>query len=330
MSDERDHPLLAMPRDRRSQRELQRLVERQVLSAEQAEAVRRALRLSPGLGPDRARWAEIAGYVGGGLVLAGAVLLVGTSWGRLSEITRGSLVGTFTVILLGAGVIAAGGLSRLAHGQREVDTPRLRIAATLLALAAGTLAVTVVVSLSQRPDSAAVAIGGASGLVLSAIGYWLLPTVFGLVAAVTLEVVTALSAVSAVVRTTPLEAMIVLVVSGLVVAALAVGSVLRQRLVGLALGLGLAMVGMQQLLGQEPKWAYSSTFVFGAACLVLYRSWRSWVSLAFGVLGLTLAVPEAVWDLTGGQVGGAAIPLIGGVVLLVSSGLGLRVRRRGT
>ncbi|PRX45915.1 putative membrane protein DUF2157 [Prauserella shujinwangii] len=71
------------------------LVRRGVLSAEQARVVRAELRLgTPGTpragGPP---WAEIAGYLGGGLVLTGVVVLVSASWDRLPDTARAGLVG---------------------------------------------------------------------------------------------------------------------------------------------------------------------------------------------------------------------------------------------
>jgi hypothetical protein len=65
------------------------------------------------------------------------------------------------------------------------------------------------------------------------------------------------------------------------------------------------------------------------ACLALYRFERSLVLLAAGVIGVTIAVPEAVWDITNGAGGAAAILLIAGAVLLGASGAGLWLRRQG-
>lgn len=48
-----------------------------------------------------------------------------------------------------------------------------------------------------------------------------------------------------------------------------------------------------------------------------------------GVLGVSVAVPEAVWDWTDGAGGAAGILLVGGAVLLVASGVGRRLHRAG-
>ncbi|MGW5162633.1 hypothetical protein ACWEPN_44775, partial [Nonomuraea wenchangensis] len=57
---------------------LRRLVREGTLTAAQALAVHQAL--DEAERPARARWAEVAGYVGGALLLVGAVSLAGTSW----------------------------------------------------------------------------------------------------------------------------------------------------------------------------------------------------------------------------------------------------------
>ena len=45
-------------------------------------------------------------------------------------------------------------------------------------------------------------------------------------------------------------------------------------------------------------WTYVITLAVAFACLALYRTERQLVLLLTGVLGVTVAVPEAVWDAT--------------------------------
>ena len=92
---------------------LRRLVEEAVLSPEQAAEVERALRDAAPARPPRIPWAEVAGYLGGGLVLVGAVLLVATSWAGWTEPARTAVAGTATLLLLTAGVVAAHGFPGL-------------------------------------------------------------------------------------------------------------------------------------------------------------------------------------------------------------------------
>lgn len=309
---------------------LRRLVDGGVLTEDQLAEVRRVLR-DTAAGPpllSRVRWAEVAGYLGGGLVLTGAVLLVATSWERLSETARTVLLGGFAALLLVAGVVAAGGVAGLLAARSRDHTARLRVAAVLLALGAGATALTVGVAMPESADSDAwvVSIAGAAGLLLAVAGYALLPTVFGLIASIGLGLVAVMAGMDALVGLDLLPAGLTLFGSGLVVIVLAILRVLRERLVGLALGSGIALFGAQQLIAQDDTapWAYLLSFGLGAALLAVHYWVRSWVPLVFGVIAIALAVPEAIWDLTDHAVGGAAIPLIAGLILLAASAIGLR------
>lgn len=309
---------------------LQRLVDDGVLTGDQLAEVRRVLRETAAGPPllSRVRWAEVAGYLGGGLVLTGAVLLVATSWERLSETARTVLLGGFAALLLVAGVVAAGGVAGLLAARSRDHTARLRVAAVLLALGAGATALTVGVAMPESADSDAwvVSIAGAAGLLLAVAGYALLPTVFGLIASIGLGLVAVMAGMDALVGLDLLPAGLTLFGSGLVVIVLAILRMLRERLVGLALGSGIALFGAQQLIAQDDTapWAYLLSFGLGAALLAVHYWVRSWVPLVFGVIAIALAVPEAIWDLTDHAVGGAAIPLIAGLILLAASAIGLR------
>lgn len=309
---------------------LRRLVDDGVLTGDQLAEVRRVLRETAAGPPllSRVRWAEVAGYLGGGLVLTGAVLLVATSWERLSETARTVLLGGFAALLLVAGVVAAGGVAGLLAARSRDHTARLRVAAVLLALGAGATALTVGVAMPESADSDAwvVSIAGAAGLLLAVAGYALLPTVFGLIASIGLGLVAVMAGMDALVGLDLLPAGLTLFGSGLVVIVLAILRMLRERLVGLALGSGIALFGAQQLIAQDDTapWAYLLSFGLGAALLAVHYWVRSWVPLVFGVIAIALAVPEAIWDLTDHAVGGAAIPLIAGLILLAASAIGLR------
>lgn len=298
---------------------LDRLVGDGVLSPEQADAVERALRVREARRV-RVPWAEVAGYLGGGLVLVGAVLLVATSWGRWGEFARTFVTGAAAVVLLAAGGAASGGLG----GRSAV---RGRISGTLLALGAGAVAAAVAVALTDRAGNGAVACG--AGLVVAVVGYVLVPSVPGVLASAGFLAAAILFTLDATVGITALNAGLAVAAGGLLVAGLAFGRVLPHRQTGLVAGLTLAVVGFQHLLGDEraAPAAYLLTFVVGAGCLALLRWERSWVLLVAGVAAVSIAVPEAVWDLTGGAVGGALLVLIAGAVLLLVSFAGFRLRR---
>lgn len=310
------------------------LVERGVLSREQAIAVRDALRTehakpaSPRL---RVNWSKVVGYLGGGLLLTGAILLTASTWERLSEVARTGLVGTFAVALLVAGGIAAGGPAGLWHGRRRDRTARLRVASALLALGAGAAALTVGVALPDASGTWGPPVAAGVGFVLAAAGYALLPIAFGLVAATVLGLLTVVLTLDVAVEMTQLVAGLGLVSTGLVLTILALSGVVRDRWLGVGMGLAIVIVGAQQPLfqdGREPV-GYLLTFAIGIGCLILWQRMRKWLLAGFGVVAVALAVPEAIWHVADGAVGAAAIPLIAGVVLLVASGVGLR-RRNAT
>ncbi|MEU5265543.1 hypothetical protein [Amycolatopsis sp. NPDC021455] len=308
---------------------LHRLVEEAVLSPEQAAEVERALREAESARGPRIPWAEVAGYLGGGLALVGAVLLVATSWAGWTEPARTAVAGTATMLLLTSGVIAAQGFSGLLTARRRPPSARLRVAATLIALAAGTTAITVVVALPDDAGSAGAALACGSGAVLAITGYLLLPSVTGLLAAAGLAVATVLSGLDATIGLTPVRGGLAVAATGLLIAGLALAGALPHRLIGTALGTALALFGAQQPLGESgtAAVAYVLTFALGAGFLALHYWKRSWPLLVSGILGVTLAVPETVWDLTDGAAGGAVIVLTAGAVLLAASGAGFRLRR---
>ena len=58
----------------------------------------------------------------------------------------------------------------------------------------------------------------------------------------------------------------------------------------------------------------------------LYVVTRAWPYLATGVIAVTVAVPEALYDWVEGSLGAAGVLLATGVTLLLSSLAGLRLR----
>ncbi|GAA3414906.1 hypothetical protein [Streptosporangium vulgare] len=103
------------------------------------------------------------------------------------------------------------------------------------------------------------------------------------------------------------------------------------RDLGIGMGAAIAIFGGQwPVLWDGNAWGYWLTALIAMAFLALYGRWRTWVLIVSGVAGLTLAVPEAVWDWTDGAVGGAVILVLAGVVLLAASGLGVVLHRRAT
>ncbi|MEV0628966.1 hypothetical protein [Nonomuraea wenchangensis] len=314
---------------------LRRLVREGVLTAAQALAVHQAL--DEAERPARARWAEVAGYVGGALLLVGAVSLAGTSWPVLSTAARVLILLSATVALLAAGLLLAGRGVRLRAGERRrawregverAGPVRRRTGGVALALASATGALAAA-ELSAAVTGTRLLAAAVTGLVLAAAGYVALPGGPCAVAAAGFAALTAEAVAGELSGYDSMAVGLTLVGTGVAWTALVRAGVIRQRRLGLGLGAAVALFGAQHGLGTgaDLAWSYVTTTAVAVACLVLYRWERAWVLLVAGVAGLTLAVPEAVWDWTDGAVGGSIALMIAGLVLVASSVLGLRLHR---
>jgi hypothetical protein len=313
---------------RQAQRqELRSLVDNGVLLPEQGEAVGTALTRASTRGDGRASWlVEAAGYVGGGLMLGGVTLFVATSWDELTRYSRSALLAAFALLFVAIGVAAAGGprgIRRLATGDHAA---RRRIVGVLFGLAAVPAALATAVAV-DAPHAGSYA--GLVGFAVALAGMLLVPTVAGLVAAAFMSVVAVASFGKEVLHASDLNMGLLLIVVGVAWAVLAVLRLLPSVPVGLSIGTGLGLIGAQVPLFSDASapWGYGLTFAFAVACFVAYRWQRSAVLLVAGVLGSTLAVPEAVTDWTDGAVGGSMVLLLAGAVLVGASAIGLRIRR---
>ncbi|QUQ67332.1 hypothetical protein [Kutzneria sp. CA-103260] len=284
------------------ERALGQLVSAGTLSQREADAVRDALTDAEPT-PVRRRIAELVGYVGGALLLAGAALVVGTSWDAFSHAGRVWLLVGVTVVLIGAAVAL-----------------RNRVTGVLLALGALTGGLAGSVALDTHPALA----GGLAGLVLAVAGYAAWPAVFALPVA-------GLAGASAMVGLVDLAGLSPSWTGGgllLLAAAWAVlvgTEVVRHRATGAGVAAALALIGAQ--FPEHAFIVYSTTFVVALVCFGCYLADRMPILLIGGVIGMTTAVPEAVWDWTRGAISEAILVLIAGAVLLGAGGLGLRVHR---
>ncbi|MER6176161.1 hypothetical protein [Streptosporangium sp. NPDC001681] len=307
-------------------RALARLVESGELQAEQVEpvtlAVGEALR-DRGAG-DRVRWSEILAYVGGGLVLAGAAAFVALGWERMTQPTKITALAVVTVLLLAV----ATGLGRAARSATgRTAAVQGRVAATLAALGSGTAALCAGVAADRHEGLVA----GLAGLVVAAVAYVLLPTAIGLLACGGFALLTVTGLLDLFVRQEGAGWGLAYVALGVLILALALAGLLAPGGLGLGMGAAIALFGGQwPVLWDGEAWGYWLTAVIALACLALYGRRRTWVLIVSGVAGLTLAVPEAVWDWTDGAVGGAVILVLAGAVLLAASGLGVVLHRRAS
>lgn len=299
------------------------------ISAEQESAVRTTLAAAGGpdtAGP-RVQVAEVVGYLGGGLMLAGATLVVGLSWDKLTDLGRVGIVAGVTVALIAAGLAIAKGIGGLRALASAESSTRSRIVSVLFALAAltGGLAAG---TATQRSEEL---VGGLVGLGLAALAYAALPWIAQLLAAGVLGMIGTYGIVEAFGETAVRLGIAFVVLGAAWLAATATG-IVRHRVVGFGIGAAITLIGAQQPIGWggSEAWAYFGTGLAALAFVIWHLVAREPILLVAGVIGITIVVPEVVWDLTDGAVGGAAVVLIAGAVLLVTSGLGFLRRSRTT
>jgi hypothetical protein len=303
------------------------LVATGVLTASQAEAVLAALRDTEASadGP-RGWWVEVLGYVGGGLLLAGAGTLVGLSWEDLSRVGKVVLLGAVTFVLLCAAAVVGGGRTSGRLRADALAAVRRRVVGVLCGLAAAAAALAVGVAVDNDPKVAA----PVAGILVAAVGYAWVRTAFGLLVAAGFSVYLAATVLDGLSGTTwAVASAVTFVALGAGWVGLALSGLVVPRALGLACGAVIALVGGQLPVGSDiAGWGYAVTLAVAVGCLVLYRRERRFVLLAAGVIGVTIAVPEAVWDVTDGAGGAAAVLLVAGATLLATSGVGLRARWR--
>ncbi|CAM4089185.1 DUF2157 domain-containing protein [Nocardiopsis gilva] len=338
----------ARARDSEAREEvLRRLVAEGVISAEQAAAVGAALRragVGGGGGRTLVRWAEIAGYAGGGLVLTGVFALLATAWQDLDGTMRVLLLVAIAVVAAVSGLVMSGGpsvalgpdslagrLRGLSAGP-AVPTVRRRVTGVLFSLAAVTTAGAMSVGLEDAEGLEWVAPLVGLGVALS--GYAVLPSAAVLVVSWWMSGALVLVTFNALLTETTdvtLATGLTLVVLGAAWAALSAWGALVERRLGIGLGVGMSLFGAQFLLAQEDTsmLGYVLTLATAALCLGFYWWERAAVLLVFGILGITVGVTEVVWDLTGGAIGAAPILLTAGVVLLAACWVGIKLHRGG-
>jgi hypothetical protein len=302
------------------------LVTAGVISAEQAAAVRAAVWPAEATGAGRVHWVvELAGYLGGGLMIGGVALVLNARWAELSIAAKTSMLGGFAVVLIVAAVLIAGGPAGIRRLARGPSNPRRRVVGALLALVSVPTAFAVA---ALNPDTRTDTWGAVIGFVVSVVAVAVLSTPIGVLIAGGMSVA-ALTALIGELQE-PSALTVGLLVLGLGVAWLVVTLVgmVRPRPLGLVIGGALAIVGAQLPLdGGTEVWAYVLTTLVAIACFALYQVVRDLVLLIGGVVAVTLVVPEFVNDISGGAVEGAMIMLVAGATLILASGIGLWLRR---
>ena len=285
----------------------------------------------------RRRLGEVATYVGIAFVLAAVAVFLAPRWLDLGWVTRVAMIAGAGVVVALAGWVAArpvGGFAALRAGGHD---SRLRLVSVLLTSAAGAGAVAVGVAVLEQVQRSGtemehgtrVGLAGFGTLVaLGSIAYLLAPT---LVAHAALVV--------GVGYTIPFVAQelgldggrpigFAFLAAGAVWLVLAEQDRWREALAGRLVGVGFLLAGSQAQLASDTRWVgYVLTFAVGTAGFLLYLTRRAWPYLVLGVVGVTVAVPEALIDWTEGTLGTAVALLGAGLALLLSGLLALRLRR---
>jgi hypothetical protein len=281
---------------------------------------------------------EVVAYLGGALVLAAGALFLFEQWGELGFGARVAWLAVSTVVLLVAGFVAAQ-VPADGPGLREpANDVRRRLAGSLLTFAGLGAAILVghVVDHVMTGDLSEVywpgVIGAVVGVVVGAIGYRLAPTAVGLVGTIAGAITATMTLVDGVDRFEGDAAGIALFLLGAVWLALTELHWFRESTVARSLGVTVALVGAQvPVMDGTHSWlGYLLTLVVVVAGIALYLKLVAWPYLAVAVIGVTLLVPEAVADWTGGSLGAVGGVLVAGITLLLASFAGYRLRAEAT
>ena len=280
---------------------------------------------------------EIAAYVGGALVVASFGLFLAQYWAELAGPVQVMVLASIASVLGVAGLA----VSRLGPGSDELrggrDQVRRRLASALLSAAAATAGVAVgrLVALQigegVEGESWPIVAGAMTTLALSAAAYVYVPSVVGqltMTAAIFMLVTGAWSLLDED-QTDTLVPGVAFVAVGILWLVGAESGVFREVVQARAIGAAMTLFGSQFTLfgGGHDNLSHLLMVIVSATAFVMYVRKVAWPYLVIGVLGVSLVVPEAIIDWTGGSLGPAGAVLVAGVTLLGASIAGLRVRR---
>ena len=283
----------------------------------------------------RRRMAEVAGYVGGAFVVGAALLFLGATWDDLGLGEQvGVLVG-IAVLLVAAGAALATSAGGPTGIRQDAEAVRRRLASVLFTGAAGSAAFGAGLLLEDgiANDELGVALAALTGLLVALAGYLVAPTTVGQLGVVVPALVAIPMGLASLHTDSTSTVPVGLLVLLLGVAWLALAELGRwnEVLSARVIGCTVALVGAQIPVFDDQQWvAYVATAVVGAVSFWVYVVTRAWPYLAAGVVGVTLAVPEALSDWFDGALGAAGVLLATGVTLLLAALAGLRLRQEVT
>ncbi len=281
--------------------------------------------------PLRRRLAEVAGYVGGAFVVGAAVLFFANTWTDLALAAQVGILWVIAVLL----VVAGGALTASAGGRTALREPaedvRRRLVSVLMTGAALAAAGGTGVWLDEAlaDEELVVLLAALVGLLVASAGYVLAASTVGQGAMAFAAFMMIPAGLAVFYEDFGPTAIGVLVLAlGVIWLVVAEGGLWRELLPARVIGLVLALVGAQIPLGGDRLWVgYGLTALVGAVAFAAYLARRAWPYLAAGVVGVTIAVPEAVDDIAGESLGAAGVLLATGLALLAAALLGLRLRQ---
>ncbi|MFC4377644.1 DUF2157 domain-containing protein [Nocardia halotolerans] len=306
-----------MVREQRVTVALERLVTAGVISGEQRGAVLRAVHEQERAG--RASGgrvaAEIVAYVGAGLVAAGLGLFLGTAWTQVAQTGRVVLLAVVAGCAIGGAVLLAGGCAGVFRRVPIASAGRVRLAAVLLALAAGAVCAAVATAVGQGRGDDAQLPASIAGLLVAVLGYLLVPSVLGMVTVAAFGVASLVEATS---QVRSLWQGVILLLFGALWFGLAWRRVLVADWAGYVIGWLVLVLGAQSLTLGESPWRPAITGLVGVVCLALYVGRREAALVLGGGAAVAIAVGQAVADYTASGPAVASVVLgVGAVVLTV-------------
>lgn len=270
--------------------------------------------------------AEIAAYVGAGLVLAGIGVLFDESWEQWTSLVRAGILLLVAVIAGFAGTRFAGGARALFRG-KTAHTPATRVAAVLFGVAAPAAAGAVRILLGGGEDR--VPWPGWVAFVLAVAGYWAIRSPVGILVSGASGVIAVSDTVSLVpVSGWSLREFAVLAL-GLGWLALTRAGVVTERWAGYLVG-ALIAIGSAQAIELDSggsRWvAHVITLAVAGVLFALYLGDRRWVLVLTGTVATAVAVGQLVSRWTHSVGGGIAVVIVGVVVLAAGGVVLLRTK----
>ncbi|WP_433522913.1 hypothetical protein ACQPZ2_38645 [Nocardia pseudovaccinii] len=316
----------------RSGAALRRLVDEGVLTEAQRDAVAKALvaeRTKPE-SPGKLL-AEIAAYIGAGLVFGALALLLISSWDDLQRTGRVVIFGLVSAGLALGAITLAGGVSALFGRSAVPPGSRVRLATVLFALASGSVAVTVGSAIDGGDIDDAWVSACLAGLVVAVLGYLALPSVIGLLVAAWYSVVLVPGVLDEVFGVEEVWIGLGLLVLGAIWFALTRIGVVVETWAGYLVAVLISAAGVVTVYVDAERAGFVLAVTVAVVCFALQATQRSAVLMIGGAVMIALAVGSAVAHWFDDGVGVmVAILIIGTVVLALGAWLLTRQSKSST